>query len=129
MYAIIGRLNVVILIIMTAPYWMRFLNNRIFHQKSGFYMKTMKNFRKIHKPLGVIFVILGFIHGYLALGTFKIHSGSLLWLSLLITALLGGTFYKTKKKTIFIWHKRMVLFTVMMLLLHLFIPDYISWLF
>ena len=129
MYAVIGRFNIIILMIMTAPFWMRFLNNRIFHKKSGPYVNAIKSFKKIHKPLGVIFLTLGLIHGYLALGTFRIHSGSLLWVSLLITALLGGVFYKTKKKSVFIWHKRMVLFTVMMLLLHLLAPDYISQLF
>ena len=122
MYAVIGRINIVLIIIMTGPFWMSFLSRHNILQKNSTYVKIFKYFRKIHKPLGLTLIILGLIHGYLALGGLKIHTGSILWFFLLITAVLGGAFYKTKKKHFFMFHKRMALATVIMLLIHLIIP-------
>lgn len=123
MYSTLGWINVAIISIITAPYWMMLLNRKIFHFKGESYFKVIKYVRKIHKPLGIAILVIGLIHGYLALGSIRIHTGSLLWVTMLLTATLGGAFYRTKKKGLFKLHKFMAFLTVALLLLHLIKPS------
>lgn len=128
MYILIGRLNLALLLIMTAPYWLRFLNAHTLHLQGGTYARVVRLLRRIHKPLGGVILILALIHGYLALGSFRIHTGTLLWLSIAATASLGLAFFLSKKKALFVWHKRMVLVSILLLLLHLIFPSAIYYL-
>lgn len=123
MYALIGWLNITLLLIMTAPYWLRFLNGHTLHLQGGIYAHAIRLLRLIHKPLGGVILTLALIHGYLALGSFRLHTGTLLWLSIAATASLGLGFFLLKKKAIFVWHKRMVLMSVLLLLVHLLFPS------
>ena len=127
-YEFLGWFNVVLLSVMTAPYWLRFLNNRTLHLKGGAYAKTIKVLRAIHKPLGGFILLIALVHGYLAWGTLRLHTGTFLWLSVLITASLGLLFYLTKKKGLFIWHKRAVLLILAVLLIHLLFPSAVYYL-
>jgi hypothetical protein len=129
MYAILGWLNVFLLVVMTAPYWLRFLNNHTLRLKGGAYGKTIKVLRTIHKPLGIVIVLIALVHGYLALGALRIHTGLILWLMIFITASLGASFYFTKKKSLFVWHKRMVLVVILFLLIHRLFPNAVYTLF
>ncbi len=129
MYRILGWLNAGLLLVMTAPFWLRFLNERLFHLKGGAYAKTIKALRTIHKPLGGAILLIGFIHGYLALGAFRPHTGALVALSILATAILGFLFYKLRKKGLFLWHRRSVLLIVLFLLIHLIFPSALYYLF
>lgn len=122
-YSLLGWINVILLGILVIPYVLNFLNKKIFKTKNKTYFKIVKSFRKFHKPLGLAMLIIGPIHGYMALGGFKLHTGTLFYISILLTGALGGSFYKTKKKVFFTWHKRMAFVTVALLLLHLFAPS------
>lgn len=123
LYVLLGWFNVVSLAVMTAPYWLRFLNSHTLRLKGGAYAKTIKVLRAVHKPLGVLILLNALVHGYLALGAFRLHTGTFLWFSILLTAALGLTFFLTKKKGVFLWHKRMVLVVIAVLLLHLLYPS------
>lgn len=123
MYILIGWLNITLLLIMTAPYWLRFLNAHTLHLQGGMYASVIRQLRRVHKPLGGVILTLALIHGYLALGSFRIHTGTLLWLSIAVTASLGLTFFLSKKKALFVWHKRMVLVSILLLLFHLLFPS------
>jgi hypothetical protein len=123
MYSVLGWLNVVVLGVILSPYVLGFLNRKFFKtQKQGF-RNTLKFLRRLHKPLGIAMAVLALVHGYLAMGGLRLHTGSLLYLSIIITALLGGSFYKLKKRALFTWHKRMALVSFLLLLLHLFYPS------
>ncbi|NCB41550.1 MAG: hypothetical protein EOM59_02915 [Clostridia bacterium] len=122
MYVIMGWLGVLAFMVMTSPFWLRFINDRTLHLKGGTYGKALKLSRKIHKPLGVGFVAFSLVHGRLALGSFRLHTGTLLWLSLFITAGLGILYYSQKKKDLFVWHRRMALVVLFLLLIHLIFP-------
>jgi hypothetical protein len=98
MYILIGWLNITLLLVMTAPYWLRFLNAHTLHLQGGMYANVIRQLRRVHKPLGGVVLTLALIHGYLALGRFRIHTGTLLWLSIAATALLGLAFFLSKKK-------------------------------
>ncbi|MEL7610314.1 MAG: hypothetical protein AAGU74_12555 [Bacillota bacterium] len=123
MYVFLGWLNIGLFTVMTAPFWLRVLNTHVLHIKGGGYAQVIRRLRQIHKPLGVLILILALVHGYLALGAFRLHTGSLVWLATAATATLGILFFRLKKKTLFAWHKRMVLAILFFVLLHILFPD------
>ena len=127
-YSLIGWLSVCILGILIAPNILISLNKRFIKTKNKNYFKIIKFLRKLHKPLGLALLFMGLIHGYMALGTLKLHTGTLFYLSIIITAALGGSFYKTKNKLFFKWHKRMAFFTVVLFFLHYIAPSAIYYL-
>lgn len=123
-YSNLGWLNLILIGVLITPYVLKFLNRKLFKTKNDLYKKTITFFRKIHKPLGIAILIIPLIHGYMALGTlFRLHTGTLLYLSILTTASLGGSFFKLKKKKLFVWHKRMAFITVILFLIHFYFPS------
>lgn len=125
MYAILGWINIGIIVIITSPFWLKRINKHIFNNNRDI-NKVVKGLRKLHKPLGISLVLLGIIHGYLALGAIKLHTGIILLLSIMITVTLGGIFYRKKYKVVFQWHKRMALIAVILVLIHLIFPGLFS---
>lgn len=123
MYIFLGWLNVGLLTVMTAPVWLRFLNRHTLRLKGGAYGKTIKFLRALHKPLGAAVIVIAVIHGYLALGALRLHTGTILWLSIFVAAVLGASFYYTKKRPLFLWHRRWVLLVLLLLLIHLLFPS------
>lgn len=122
MYSFLGWFNAVALLFLTGAYWFPRLSRSILKVKTSSAVEVNKGFRKIHKPLGLTLLITAPLHGYLALGAFRLHTGTLVYLSLFLTALAGGSFYRTKRKFLFKLHKTMALITVLLLLLHLVNP-------
>lgn len=122
MYQILGLINVALLIGVTSPYWLRRVNQWFFRGKNPAFARWIKPLRRIHKPLGICLVLLSLLHGYLALGALRLHTGSAVWVMLFITAALGVLFYKKKKAVFFLWHKRAALLTVILTLVHLIFP-------
>ena len=123
MYQLLGWFLVALLLVMTAPFWLRWLNERTLHLKGDGYTKTIKALRAIHKPLGGGILLIALVHGYLALGAIRLHTGPLLLLALIVTASLGILFFHFKKKALFLWHKRLAIAAVALLLLHLIFPN------
>jgi hypothetical protein len=123
MYVFLGWLNIGLLVVMTSPFWLRFLNERTLRLKGGAYGKSIRFLRAIHKPLGVAIIVIALIHAYLAWGTLRLHTGFILWLSVFVAALLGASFYYIKKKPLFVWHRRVVLLAFLLLLVHLLFPS------
>ena len=128
MYQALGILNVVLLIIITSPYWVKKLNKHLLHLKGPGYNKLMKTLRTIHKPLGVILALNAIFHGYLALGTLRLHTGSLAWIMILITVALGIGFKIKKKPVVFKWHKRAALTVVILVIIHRLFPNALDYL-
>ena len=123
MYSVLGWLNAILLGVLLSPFVLGFLNKNIFKTKSKVFRDLVKLLRRFHKPLGLALAILAPIHGYMALGGFRLHTGSLLYISAFTTAALGGSFYRLKKKELFKWHKRMAAVTVILLAVHLLFPS------
>jgi hypothetical protein len=128
MYSILGWLNVVILGVLVTPYVLNFANRKFLKFKNKSLKNIVKVFRKFHKPLGLTLAVVAIVHGYLALGSLRIHTGSLLYLSVIITAAFGGSFYKLKKRVLFKMHKIFAGISILLLLLHLFYPSAIYYL-
>lgn len=129
MFRVLGWFNVFLLTVMTAPYWLRFLNSHTLHLKGGAYGKTIKVLRAVHKPVGAAILLIAVLHGYLALGALRIHTGSILWTAVFLTAALGASFYLSKKRPLFQWHKRLAATAVTLLLIHLLFPSAVYTLF
>lgn len=122
-YSAAGWLIVIILVIIISPYILNLLNRKVLKTKDKNFFKVVKFLRSLHKPLGLAVMILGIVHGYMALGGLRLHTGTLLYISILITGILGGAFYRLKKRPLFIWHKRMAALSVVLFLLHYFFPS------
>ena len=129
MYKTLGIISLILVILITAPYWLRMLNSWIFRTKDKRFMSLLKFLRKLHKPLGLALVAIALWHGYQALGGLRLHTGLLAFAGFIITACFGGIYYKTKQKKFFKAHKIMALVSVSLLALHLIWPSALWYLF
>ena len=126
MYKFLGFLNIALIVLITAPYWVRKLNQWFFHSKSGRYTKLMKGLRACHKPAAVVLLISILAHGWLALGAFSLHTGTVAAASFLLTALFGLLFYLLHKKGLLQWHRALALISVLLVCIHLLFPWLLS---
>jgi cytochrome b561 len=123
MFSFLGWLNVALLAIIVMPYVLNLINKHFLKTKKKEFREFVKVLRSFHKPLGVMLLIIAPIHGLLALGRISLHTGTLLYVVILFAALLGASFYKLKKRTLFLWHKRMGFLILIFLFLHLLYPN------
>lgn len=122
-YKVFGYLNIVLLVVITSPYWLRKLNEWFFHSKSKRYFAWQRALRAIHKPLAVLLLVTVAVHGYLALRGFRLHTGTIAAISLLLTALFGFIFYLSKKVRILKGHRALALLSVLLVAVHLLWPN------
>ena len=123
MYVIIGWFNVAAVVIMTAPFWLRLINMHVFHNKNKALARLAKLLRTVHKPLGIAILVLAVVHGILALGALRLHTGTIAGIMLIATAALGGSFYRLKKKPLLIAHRTLALLFALFVLVHLIFPS------
>jgi len=87
------------------------------------WMQKIQLFSKIHRLTGLLLILLGLLHGYLALGSrIAWHTGTLLWISILV---IFGLFLLGKAKILkrwVNWHRIADLCFWGLLLLHLLNP-------
>ncbi|MEN3008631.1 hypothetical protein [Pseudothermotoga sp.] len=76
---------------------------------------------KIHRFTGIALLFTGSIHGYLALGTVKLHTGSLLWLGIL-TLFSIYLFRKILKRKWLSIHRWTDFIVIAMFFVHFFFP-------
>lgn len=123
LYLFLGWLNFSLFAVITSPFWIGFLNKRFFHTKSQKYQKFIRMLRQIHKPLGLALAGLSFVHGYLALGSIRPHTGILAALAVCAVVVLGIVFFRTKKRTVFLWHRGIALALFFLLMVHIIFPN------
>ena len=128
-YSLLGWLSVIVFGVVLSPYLLNLLNRKVLKTKNKTFFKVVKFLRSLHKPFGIALIVLGVVHGYMALGRVSLHTGTLFYISILITGILGGSFYRLKKRELFIWHKRMAAVAVVLFLLHFFFPSAMYYLF
>lgn len=122
MYKTLGIISLVLVILITAPYWLRTLNSWTVKTKDKRFMNLIKFMRKLHKPLGLALVVVAVWHGYLALNL-RLHTGLLAFAGFVVTAGFGGAFHMTKNKKFFKAHKTMALVSVLLMVVHLIWPN------
>ena len=120
MYKILGYINIALVVIITAPFWLRTLNKWTIKTKDKRFLNAIKFLRRLHKPLGVALAVIIAWHGYLALfGTIRLHTGLIAYIGFLLTVTVGGIYYRKKGKTLFKVHKALAFTSVVLVLIHL----------
>jgi len=122
MYGILGILSVYLFIIVMLPYLLRQINRLFFQGKNRVITKWRMRIRKLHKPAGFGLAALSLIHGYLALGTIRLHTGTLAWATSIAAVILGVLFSVKKKAVYLVWHRRAALLAILFVALHLLLP-------
>ena len=119
----LGWATLIAVAVMVLPYVLRMLNTWVFKRKSKGLLQVIKFLRAIHKPLGLLIVLVAMVHGFGMLGRFRLHTGSLTLMSLVLTGILGAIFWQKKDKRALQGHRVMSLVSVILLLIHLFWPS------
>lgn len=129
MYAVFGWINVGLVGLMLLPFAMQNMNKLFFKKKDGLYVKITRFFRKAHRYIGVLLLASILIHGFMALGTLRLHTGTVLGALFIAAALFGLTFILTKKKWAFKTHKAFAIAFTAFLLVHLLAPSALYYIF
>lgn len=129
MYAILGWINVGLVVILLLPFAMQNINKLFLKKKEGTYVKLTKSLRKAHRYLGIPLLASILAHGFLALGSFRLHTGTVLGLTAGIVAVFGLIFILLKKKWAFKTHKTLAIIFVLLLALHLLFPSALYYIF
>ncbi|MEX1376040.1 MAG: hypothetical protein AB1Z23_01075 [Eubacteriales bacterium] len=118
MYSVLGWTNVTIAALMLLPFVLvKFIKN-----KDGALKKIQKVLLKMHRPLSGLLLVSAIVHGYLALGTFALHTGTLLVISLVVSGIFASIFIMKKKKIFFNLHRMMASIFIVLLFVHLLFP-------
>lgn len=123
LYQVLGWLNLALIVIVTAPYWLRTLNQWTVKTRDKRFLNCLKFLRRLHKPIGIAIAALALWHGFIAWGSLRPHTGMLVYASFILTALLGAAHWRRKDKRAFKGHKVMALLSVLLMLLHLLWPS------
>ncbi|MPN19583.1 hypothetical protein SDC9_166954 [bioreactor metagenome] len=126
MYVVLGWINLSLFALATSHFWLRFLNSRLFHAKSKGFLSLLKTLRVIHKPVGIALVGLAYLHGFMALGTIRPHTGLLAATAMAAAAALGAAYFFSRKKPFFILHRWVVLAIACLIAVHLIFPNLLS---
>lgn len=122
MYEVLGITSEVLFAIVMMPFLLRHINRVFYKGKNRMITSWRMRFRKIHKPAGFGLAVISLIHGYLALGSIRLHTGTLAWMVSIAAVILGVLFSIKKKAVILVWHRRMALLAILFIALHLLVP-------
>ena len=121
MYKILGWLNVFILLIIIMPCMLIFYN-KLLKNISLKLLFVIMFLKKFHKPLGIILLFMPLIHGYMALGEISFHTGSILYVCILLSIIHGAIYSQFRKRFHFVLHKLLAALSFVLFFLHLFYP-------
>ena len=116
-------MNATFLILLLSPFILRRINKYFYNNKNKLISKILVYLSKFHRYFAIILSITAFIHGYLALGTIKLHTGYILWVLVLIQAIIGNLAKIFKKPYLFNIHRAVGVSSLVFLLAHLIQVD------
>jgi predicted heme/steroid binding protein len=128
-FILLGWINFSLFVLVTSHFWLRFLNKHLFHAKSKNFLGLLKRLRNIHKPIGIALAGSVFVHGYLALGAIRPHTGLMAATALAVAAAFGAAYFFSRKKTFFTLHRWTVLVVACLIAVHLIFPNLLYTLF
>lgn len=120
-YEVLGWISAWILAIQLAPFVIRMLL-KYKVPYSDQLKKLRMVLRKVHKPLGLMLLFIPAVHGFMALGTFRLHTGSLVGMAAAVAVLSGISFHYLKKKALLTWHRGLGITAGFFLMVHLLMP-------
>ncbi|MBM7559707.1 hypothetical protein [Marinitoga litoralis] len=125
---ILGWINVFLLVFNLSLFISRRIYKNFIKDKKSkiakYFVVVMNVLKKYHKLSGILLVINGIIHGYIALNkNLQLHTGLILWLSivLMFSLYLLGRIELFKKNWIK-WHRYLGFILIILLLIHLINP-------
>lgn len=122
LYRFLGWLSLAMILTITAPFWLRTLNQWTFKTRDKRFFQLLKFLRRLHKPLGALLAAFALWHALLALGRLRLHTGLLAYSGFILTALLGIAYHVKKDRRILKGHRTMSLISALLLALHLIWP-------
>lgn len=123
MYEFLGFVNIFLVVVLASPYLLRLVNQGFLHTKDKRYFSLLKLLHTVHKIAGGLLVVNIFIHGYLALGGLRLHTGTVTGACFILTAFLGFLFFITKKPAILKIHRVCLFISIGVLVVHLLVPS------
>lgn len=125
MYSFLGWFFVAILAVMVLPYVLKLVMKHSEKARKNTLLKTLlKITRKMHRYIILIILVLAPVHAYLALGAnLQLHTGSILYLGMLLVSIGGFIFYKTKNKKLIKFHKIGAGLVFILLFIHIVYPN------
>ena len=128
MYNVLGWINAMILLLLILPCILNFYN-KLLNKRSFKISLLLLAFKKLHKRLGILLLFMPLIHGYMALGEIKLHTGIILYLFILLTIIHGAIYSHFKKGFHLNLHKILAVFSIFIFAIHLFYPWILSFIF
>lgn len=125
MTGFIGWLNVVLLSISLLPFLLRRYRKYILKKPSKKLNAVLKPLSKIHPFIGITLMITGFLHGYMALGTIRLHTGYITWFLVLLLFAIRMWGNLSKNRYWLVLHRAVAFLLVFSLLLHIFVRNLI----
>lgn len=127
MFITLAWINVALMIIASLLFITRRIFKKLGDKKSPFALflrRIMPLLQKIHPIIGLSFIVVSFIHGYLALGLITLHTGLLVWLTALLmgTVATVGKGLRINQKTWLKIHRPLALLLWALFFLHYFNP-------
>jgi hypothetical protein len=125
---ILGWINVFLLVFNLSLFISRRIYINFIKDKKSkiakYFVVTMNILKKYHKLSGILLIITGIIHGYLALnGNIYLHTGMILWLGIILMFLMYWLGKMPTFKKIWVrWHRYLGFILIILLLIHLINP-------
>lgn len=119
MVRFLGWFNFTLIIFNFSLFFARRFNKHLLTNRSFFMRDVSRFLSSLHPITGIVVVITGIIHGYLALGSIRLHSGLILWLTIVITGILAGWGKKLRIRYWVARHRLASLLIIVSLILHL----------
>ncbi|SES65477.1 hypothetical protein SAMN05660297_00111 [Natronincola peptidivorans] len=126
MVKILGWSNTVLVAIMTLMYPLKKYSLASSGEKkrgkNGKVLEMYKKLRKAHPDIGYVIITIGLIHGYLAVGFLKWHSGVLVLNTIIMMALsvILGQRIKRMKSNWCVVHKLLSIALILFIINHIF---------
>jgi len=120
MTGILAWINVSLLLFQLLPWVLKQMVRNRWIQPGDRYRRVLRAVRIMHRPAGLLMVLIGITHGYLATGgNVRLNlTGTLVWLVLLATVAAGGVHALTKQRNWLRLHRAMVLGLLTVLIWH-----------
>jgi len=119
-YKVLGTISAILLFLQMSLFVLR-RAYKYLPKKPNWFPPILKFLKSAHIYTGIALLIIGFIHGYFALGTIKLHTGLILWMGILF-AFLGFLFKNKFGKKWIVYHRTLGFILIGLFFLHYFFP-------
>ncbi len=111
MTKVLAWINVSLLVFQLLPWVLKQMVRNRWIEPGTAYRSFLRTARTLHRPAGILMILVGITHGYLATaGNVRLNlTGTMVWLVLLATATAGGFHLLTKNRNWLRVHRFMVL--------------------